>query len=345
MHIKTIAAGLFTTALLSAPAMAQSSITLYGVADLYAQYGKGDRNELSLESGGYSGSRLGFKGSKVLVDSLTAVFQLEAGIAIDKGVSNQGGRLFGRQAYAGVSDTWGTLTAGRQYTPEFLGIDNADPMSTGVGSAANSGVLSLLVVRADNSIVYAAPKMGNVSMSAMVSLGEASSGSTANGNLYAANVEYAAGPLDLNVVLTSQNRATDAGVNASIALVTGSYDLGSVKLMGGVQGVRKPSRVAGANDDRNEVFAGVQIPVGKDLIALAGYSSRARNSGSGMTASQVSAEYIHNVTKELLTYFTVTDIKNGSATNYTTDGATGSGPAVSAGRKASALQVGFRYKF
>ncbi|MBU6259591.1 MAG: porin [Burkholderiales bacterium] len=345
MKIRFIAAGLLATAAFSGPVLAQSSITLYGVADLYAQLGKGNRTETALESGGYSGSRLGFKGRKVLVDSLSAVFQLEAGIAVDKGVSTQGGRLFGRQAYAGVSDTWGTLTAGRQYTPEFLSVDNADPMSTGVGSAANSGVLSLLVVRADNSIVYAAPKMGPVSVNAMVSLGETSSGSTTNGNLYAANVEYAAGPLDLNVSLTSQNRATDAGVNASIALVTGIYDFGSFKLMGGLQGVRHPSGVAGANDDRNEVFAGVQIPVGKDLIALGGYSSRARVSSSGMTASQVSAEYIHNITKDFLTYGTLTSIKNGAATSYTTDGATGAGPAVSAGKKASALQVGFRYMF
>jgi predicted porin len=74
------------------------AISLYGVADVYVEAGKGDRHEVSLNSGGVSGSRLGFDASKDLGDGLKAVAKLEAGFAIDHGTSTQGGILFGRQA-------------------------------------------------------------------------------------------------------------------------------------------------------------------------------------------------------------------------------------------------------
>ena len=129
-------------------------ISLYGVADIYAEVGKGDRHEVSLNSGGVSGSRLGFDASKDLGDGLKAVAKLEAGFALDHGTSTQGGILFGRQAYAGLSGAFGTVTAGRQYTPQFVALDTNDPFDTGAGSAVSSGIVSLFASRANNSIVW-----------------------------------------------------------------------------------------------------------------------------------------------------------------------------------------------
>ncbi|WP_043423149.1 porin, partial [Cupriavidus basilensis] len=47
---------------------------------------------------------------------------------LDTGTSQQGGRLFGRQAYVGMqSSQLGQLTFGRQYTSMFEGLANFVP--------------------------------------------------------------------------------------------------------------------------------------------------------------------------------------------------------------------------
>ena len=71
---------------------------------------------MGLSTGNLSGSRWGIKGKEELGNGLAAIFQLEDGFDITNGTSGQGGRLFGRQAYVGLSDTrFGTVTLGRQY--------------------------------------------------------------------------------------------------------------------------------------------------------------------------------------------------------------------------------------
>lgn len=109
----------------AAPAMAQSSVTLYGVLDEGLNYTNnvGGHNQFALESGFPHGSRWGLKGIEDMGGGLKALFQLESGFVVDNGRSAQGGLLFGRQAYVGVSsDRFGAVTAGRQYdsTVDFL---------------------------------------------------------------------------------------------------------------------------------------------------------------------------------------------------------------------------------
>ncbi len=56
------------------------------------------------------------KGAEDLGGGYKAIFQLENGFDLDTGRLGQGGRMFGRQAYVGVSnDKFGRITLGRQY--------------------------------------------------------------------------------------------------------------------------------------------------------------------------------------------------------------------------------------
>jgi predicted porin len=320
------------------------AITLYGVADIYAEIGKGDRHEISLNSGGLSGSRLGFDASKDLGDGLKAVAKLEAGYALDHGTSTQGGILFGRQAYAGLSGGFGTLTAGRQYTPQFLALDANDPFDTGAGSAVSSGIVSLFESRANNSIVWSAPTSGGVAVTAMVALGESNTGSQTNSSLASIDVHYGSGGSGVNLTFTGLKKPNDNGVNATAVTLGGTYDFGALKLMGGVQLVNNATGAAATADNRREFFAGVNVPFGADALWLGAGTSKTE-SVAGSTASQFSVGYVHSVAKGVDVYGVLTDIKNGSATAYSDDTATGAGPAVSAGKSASAAQVGFRYRF
>lgn len=323
---------------------ADETVTIYGVADVYAQAAQGDRTELSLQSGGLSGSRLGFKGSRDVGDGLSGLFRFEMGLAVDQGVSTQGGRLFGRQAFVGLSGGFGTVSAGRQYLPHFNAVDNFDPFSTGAGSGASSGIVSLLAARADNSVVYDAPKMGAFSLSAMAALAESGS-SNSNGNIYSANLDFAQGPLDLGLAFVQKTHAAAGDPSSSIVLLAGSYDAGAVKVMGGVQVVKDGTGAAATDDDRTEFFVGVAVPMGaKDTLSVGGYSGKTKNV-SGSQATQLSLGWTHSLGKGLDAYVVLSDIGNGTATAFTTDSATGAGPAVSAGQDVKGGQVGVRYRF
>ena len=114
-------------------AHAQSTVTIYGILDTYAQSYKtnvfvaspatgnpGSIQALTLtkiDGGGMSGNRWGLRVSEDLGGGLAALANLESGFAIDTGASNQGGRLFGRRATVGLSGGFGTVTIGRNASP------------------------------------------------------------------------------------------------------------------------------------------------------------------------------------------------------------------------------------
>lgn len=112
----------------SGAAMAQSSVTLYGIADVWVgrtsvTTAAGVKTNTSvLQSGGLGGSRLGFKGTEDLGGGLKAVFALEQGVAVDTGA----GGTFNRQSYVGLAGGFGQVTFGNTWTAmdDVLGASN-----------------------------------------------------------------------------------------------------------------------------------------------------------------------------------------------------------------------------
>lgn len=103
---------------MSGAAMAQSSVTLFGVIDQGIDYtnNAGTGSAWKMQSGDASSSRWGLKGTEDLGGGLNAVFQLENGFDGSSGALSQPNRQFGRQAFVGLSSQQaGTLTFGRQY--------------------------------------------------------------------------------------------------------------------------------------------------------------------------------------------------------------------------------------
>jgi len=108
-------------------------------------------------SGGESMSRLGFKGTEDLGSGTKAIFDLEIGFngngsiangpagvsasnaaALQSGGTALQGQLFGRAAYAGLSNTtYGQLTAGRQQNLMLDNIGNYDPVNAQLFSPIN----------------------------------------------------------------------------------------------------------------------------------------------------------------------------------------------------------------
>jgi predicted porin len=100
----------------------------------------------------------GLRGNEKISDNLSAVFTLESGFNPGTGTSQQGGRLFGRQAYVGLTGDWGQVAFGRQYNMLMRASLRADflgPNTYGLGTLDSY----IPNTRMDNAITY----MGNFS--------------------------------------------------------------------------------------------------------------------------------------------------------------------------------------
>jgi predicted porin len=136
----------------------QNTVALYGLLDMGLEFihgaatGPGTTgNQYRMGYGG-APSRWGMRGSEDLGSGLRAVFTLESGMMVDTGGSSQS-RLFGRQAWVGLANDYGTLSFGRQYTMRYYGMLDADifaAASQGLG-VLDSGIPN---ARADNSVSY-----------------------------------------------------------------------------------------------------------------------------------------------------------------------------------------------
>lgn len=180
-------------------AQAQSSVTLYGIIDASVEYSNSDANSLSstgglvtspeslirVNSGLQSGSRFGVRGVESLGGGLRAIFTLEHGFGIDTGntagglFNNGNGQFWNRQAFVGLEGGWGSLTAGRQYTPLFWALFPADFAAygfynnwAGLTGTGFSPVTPQGAVRIDNSLAYKSPTIGGLTVYAMYGFGE-----------------------------------------------------------------------------------------------------------------------------------------------------------------------------
>ncbi|CAN7669358.1 porin [Caballeronia sp. LjRoot34] len=186
------------TAICSLPADAQSSVTLYGIIDdsiTYIHNVAGQSSRFSVQPGQAS-PRWGLVGTEDLGGGLKAIFRLENGFNINTGALNQGGRMFGRQAYVGLSSaTYGTVTLGRQYdavrdlVEPLQGNWQFEYMSTpgDIDDADND-------LRFNNTVKWSSPVWSGLQMVTTYSFGGVP-GSLGSGASYSAALDYKVGQL------------------------------------------------------------------------------------------------------------------------------------------------------
>lgn len=147
-------------ALISSPfSYAQNSVQVYGLLDTAVEYvtnvNAAGNNLIRMPnlSGGIAPSRIGFRGAEDLGGGLMAIFTLENGFAPDTGALNNGNRLFGRQAWVGLSGQWGAISVGRNYTMLFHSFIDVDVIGP---SQFSFGAMDTYIpnARSDNSIAY-----------------------------------------------------------------------------------------------------------------------------------------------------------------------------------------------
>ncbi|MGH8783237.1 porin, partial [Paraburkholderia sp.] len=154
MKLSTVLIG--ALGLVSASAYAQSSVTLYGILDTgveYVSHANAAGNGVVRMPGitGEIPSRWGLRGSEDLGGGYKAVFNLENGFNTRGGDVNQGGRLFGRQAWVGIASPYGQLSFGRVYTMTYWAMIDSDVLGPDIyGSGSLDSYLPN--ARSDNTV-------------------------------------------------------------------------------------------------------------------------------------------------------------------------------------------------
>ncbi|SMG55547.1 porin [Paraburkholderia susongensis] len=210
---------IFSAALLcgvTIPAFAQSTVTLYGVIDEGIDFtnNAGGHQVYEMTSGYAQGSRWGLKGTEDLGGGLSAVFQLENGFNAGNGTLAQGGRMFGRQAFAGLaSERYGTLTLGRQYDSvvDYLAQTTANGNWGGyLFSHPYDNDNTDNTFRLNNTVKYASPTLGGFSFGGTYSFSNDTG--FANNRAMSAGAQYSVGDwLFAAAYLRANNPAMTSG--------------------------------------------------------------------------------------------------------------------------------------
>lgn len=205
MQAKRLAAALVAVTPLFAAA--QTNVTLYGKLDAAISsqdVGGPEGRTTVLNSGNQSSSRFGFRGSEDLGNGLKAIFNLEAGTAIDTGAGDSA--LFGRRAVVGLEGGFGVVTLGREYSPIAAVAGATDAFDQGFYGSNLSAFTNGLTRRLSNSINYKSPSWNGLKLLAAYSAGEVTAANTPSGDLKGVGVEYTLGGLYVGAAYHSVDR-------------------------------------------------------------------------------------------------------------------------------------------
>ena len=340
----------------SGAAMAQSSVTLFGIVDATYAYGSGSvANKSQLTNSGINGSRLGFRGVEDLGGGMSASFWLEAGVNNDNGsgvttstnnqgasgVTGGGGLTFNRRSTVSLNGGFGEVRLGRDYTPQFWNLTVFDPFGVvGVGTSQtlNSSLGGPTTVRASNAIGYFLPgNLGGFYGQAQYYMGEnlSNAANKKDGNGLAARVGYANGPI--NVALALSETKFLAGDIQAFNLGA-SYDLGMAKIMAHYN----QDEIDGGAEGKGFLIGGL-IPMGAGEIRLA-YSTYKIDlnvpGASDPRTNKLALGYVHNLSKRTALYATYAHVsnKNGAAQSL-------NGSVTAAGKNSNGYNFGIRHSF
>ncbi|MGU7782815.1 porin [Burkholderia sp. PU8-34] len=185
-------------------AFAQSSVTLYGLLDVGVNYqsNAGGKPLVNMTSGMLNGSRWGLQGKEDLGGGLSAVFRLENGFDVTNGKLGQGGLMFGRQAYVGLSShAYGTVTLGRQYDAIVEFVNPFAVANTWGGPPlAHPGDVDQMAHtnRVNNSIKYMSPDFYGFRVGGVYGMGGVAGDFTRN-QVYSLGAGYARGAFSAGV--------------------------------------------------------------------------------------------------------------------------------------------------
>lgn len=342
----------------SGAAMAQSSVTLFGIVDVGVGYvdnaTPAGGNKWGLGTSGNATSRIGFRGVEDLGGGLKAGFWLEGEVFGDDG--NAGGLNFKRRSTVGLEGNFGEVRMGRDLVSgynktssydlfgqtgigQFSAWRNWDGINNGINAGDENGI------RANNLISYYTPNFSGFKAGISYGFDEVTGASNA-GRYTGGNISYDNGPISVALSYDRLEFAHAArGLGERDAVTLGaSYNFGVAKLIGIAQ-QQEYSYDAAAFGDRkyNSYALGVSAPVGgagEVKLQYARYDQKA----TGGEADQLSLGYVHNLSKRTAVYGTVSYMENKDGSNIGL-ASKGVNTVGTANRDQTGVQVGVRHSF
>ncbi|MGG7603129.1 porin [Massilia sp. BKSP1R2A-1] len=335
MKFKCLAAALLSS--LPLFAHAQTNVTIYGVMDAAIAVENtdtpGEGHRTVINSGNQSSSRIGFRGTEDLGNGLKALFNIEAGVALDTGAADSS--LFGRRAVVGLQGDFGTLTVGREYSPIAAVAAATDTLGQGM-FGSNLSAFARLTRRLANSVNYKSNALSGFTVNAAYSTGEKTV--DPSGDLMGASLEYKNGGLYLGAgyhqierLATGDDKEWGAGAG---------YTFGAFE----VKGNYLVADQTGPNNEYKNANIGVAYTTGPNKFFVNFQQQKIETGAKGNT---VSLAYTYNLSKRTNIYTTYAQLRNNgrgvfgiysSSTNVT--------PAATAlGADPSVFTVGVRHNF
>ena len=265
-------------------ASAQSSVTLYGIADISAgvveregayklpgqDAGKANTRETGFNKANLQQSRVGIKGSEDLGNGLKAVFNYEHGFNSANGAF-AGGEA--RRAVVGLQGGFGSVLLGRDKLPLYRLTED-----TSADSISDFSTTNLVGEKRTNGVHYAG-NFGGVGISAAVGYDrhdDLATGADTQDTAYGLGLSYATGPFMVGIAgeqIKSESGSPLAVVNVGDKQtnygIGGTYDFTAAKVFANYL----VSDIDGAAGKDKEANIGVKVPFGAaSLVAEVGYN-------------------------------------------------------------------------
>lgn len=338
MKYKILAAALVAS--LPLFAQAQTSVQIYGVADasvgIEDNDAPGEDSRFVVSSGTQSTSRVGFRGTEDLGNGLKALFNFEAGVALDNGASDAAG-MFQRRAVVGLQGSFGTLTVGREYGPIAAVAQSADPLGHGFYGSTLAGFgAGRMTRRLSNSVNYKSDAMSGFTVLAAYSAGERSN--DPSGDLMGAAVEYKNGPVYLGAGYQQVERLAtgdDKEYAFGAGYTLGAFDLRAAYLV---------ADLTGPNNEFKFTTIGGSYTAGPNKFFASVHQQRIE---SGARGNGFSLAYTYTLSKRTNLYSSYGKVRNNSMGVFglSSAGGTFAPPATALGADPSVFNVGVRHSF
>jgi predicted porin len=344
-------------------AMAQSSVTIYGLLDEGLAYttnanaAGGSILKMPTLTGSFP-SRLGFRGTEDLGDGLQAVFALESGLLVDSGGLSQGNRLFGRQASVGLKGQFGTVTIGRQVNMTFMSMLKSDVLGPNLFSISSIDPY-IPNARSDNAIGYYG-SFNNIVAGATYSTGRDASAAGGPGGTncpgevagnakacrqvtgllgyetpaYGFNVAY-----DIMYGNTGAANGLTSSSNSDKRLMLNGYvKTGEARIGAGV--MDRSIHAASGLTESDLYYLGVSYPL-TPLLALDTQVARRDQKNSANDVTMLVGRLTYFLSKRTAVYTALGRMKNGGSAAVSLD----AGGTVGAGMTQNGLMTGLRHTF
>jgi predicted porin len=263
---------------------------------------------------------------------------MEAGILADTGASGQGGLMFGRQIFVGLSGKAGTVRLGRQYTFTDSTLAALDPFYLGFAGRMTNVFAQGYTARFDNGITYTTPTVGGLTGNLAYGFGEVPGDASAK-RYFGGAAAYVNGPLAVRFAHQDTNMlsATLVPGNAKNTILGATYTFGAVKVHA-AYGASKSNVGSLVTVDANDGMIGATLRFGPSAF-MASLVRRDDTRAANGDARQIALGYTYDLSKRTALYAAYAHISNKNQAFYV------SGNATESGSGNRAANLGIRHIF